>query len=120
MAKRDLATEQAQPNRPGGSDVLARITLLSTDSGGRAMPAWSGYRPHHRLGKYQTSGTHTYVGRDQLAPGETVEATITFITTEVYPGSIAEGDVIEIAEGGRVVGHATILAVLNPILQRSG
>jgi translation elongation factor EF-Tu-like GTPase len=95
------------------------VTLLPADAGGRAAPAYSGYRSHHRLlGDYETSGVHDYVGRQALNPGETAETAISFLEPLAYLRSISKGDVIEISEGARVVGHATILAVLNPVLQR--
>ena len=100
-------------------DVEAQITFLSTEAGGRATPAASGYRPHHRvLPDYQTSGTHDYIGTRTLSPGGSALATITFITPEAYPHSLDAGDVIEIAEGSRIIGHARIVRVLNPLLQR--
>jgi hypothetical protein len=63
---------------------------------------------------------HEYIGCSTLNPGETAEATISFLEPFAYLRSISKGDVIEISEGPRVVGHATILAVLNPVLERAG
>ena len=68
---------------------------------------------------YQTSGVHNYVGRSTLDPGETAEATISFLEPLAYLRSVTKGDIIEMSEGCRVVGHATILAVLNPVLERA-
>jgi len=114
-------TSDAAPPNHEGADVLATVTLLSADAGGRGVPVHSGYRPHHRLlGEHQTSGVHDYVGRSTLDPGETAEATISFLKPLAYLRSVTKGDVIEISEGSRVVGHATILAVLNPALERAG
>ena len=107
----------AHRDRP---DVLATVTLLSAEAGGRGIPAHTGYRPHHRLlAEYQTSGVHDYLDRSSVNPGETAQATISFITPEAYLRCVNKGDVIEISEGARVVGHATILEVLNPVLQRA-
>ena len=115
-----IASGAASPSHHG-PDVLAMVTLLPADAGGRGVPTQSGYRPHHRLrGDYQTSGVHDYVGCSTLNPGETAEATISFLEPLAYLRSITKGDVIEISEGSRVVGHATILAVLNPVLERAG
>lgn len=115
-----VASGAASSNHEG-PDVLAMVTLLPAEAGGRTAKTYSGYRPHHRLlGVYQTSGVHEYVGRDALSPGETAETAISFLEPLAYLRSITKGDVIEISEGSRVVGHATILAVLNPVLQRAG
>lgn len=100
-------------------DVEAEVTLRSTEAGGRATPAASGYRPQHRvLPEYLTSGVHDYLGIPTLSPGGSAVATITFIRPEVYPHSLDAGDLIEISEGSHIVGHARVLRVLNPILQR--
>jgi hypothetical protein len=102
-------------------DVEASISFLPTAAGGRATPARSGYRPQHQIRPdYQTSGTHRYVDCEEVAPGEIALATITFITPEAYPNSIRAGDVLDVLEGSRLVGHATIRRVLNASLERAG
>ena len=100
-------------------DVEAEITLRSSSAGGRKTPALTGYRPQHRvLPEYFTTGVHDYLGAPAVSPGGSVLGTITFITPEAYPHSLNVGDIIEISEGSRVVGHARILRILNPLLQR--
>jgi elongation factor Tu len=104
-----------------GPDVEADIYLLPSSEGGRSAPAFSGYRPQHQIrADYQTSGTHQYAQRERLAPGESTRGTITFITPEAYPNSLRAGDVIDILEGSRLVGRATIVRVLNRLLERAG
>jgi elongation factor Tu len=51
---------------------------------------------------------------------ETVRAHITFITPEAYPHSLWENKIIAVQEGNRVVGHARIIKILNPLLRRAG
>jgi translation elongation factor EF-Tu-like GTPase len=98
-------------------DVEAEITLFSTEAGGRQTPAGSGYRPGHKVrDDYITTGAHQYVGRDELAPGETALGTITFITPEVYPHCLWVGREIDIQEGSRVIGRARITKIYNAIL----
>lgn len=113
-----ITSGTAPPNHDG-PDVLAMVTLLPAAAGGKVTH--SGYRPQHRLlGDYQTSGVHDYVGCSTLNPGESAEATISFLEPFAYLRSVTKGDIIEISEGSRVVGHATIVAVLNPVLERAG
>ena len=45
--------------------------------------------------------------------------TITFITPEAYPHCLWPGKVLPIMEGSRVVGQATVITVLNPLLLRN-
>lgn len=99
-------------------DVLARVTLLRTEEGGRTSPAHTGYRPHHRIKPdYLTSGSHEYVGKKTLAPGETADTYITFLTPEAYPRTLHRGLVLEVAEGSRIVGYAKVLDVYNELLR---
>lgn len=98
-------------------DCEAIVTLLSTEAGGRSRPAFTGYRPNHPiLPDYITSGTHEYLDADSISPGQSGRARIWFLTPDVYPHSLWVGRVINVQEGGRVVGRAEITAVLNPVL----
>ena len=100
-------------------DVEATVELIPTDQGGRKTAALSGYRPYHLVKPdYLTSGHHEYKEVDELHPGESAETEIWFITPHAYPHTLSESDVINIQEGSRVVGYATIRRVLNPKLQR--
>ena len=99
-------------NRP--PDVEAILTLLPTSEGGREHPAFSGYRPNHLVRQdYLTSGTITCLDSELIAPGESGRVQITYITPEVYPHCMWEGRVVRVQEGGRLIGHARITAVLN-------
>ena len=50
--------------------------------------------------------------------GQKVKAQVWFITPEAYPHSLWEGLILDVAEGAKVVGTATILKVHNPLLLR--
>ena len=83
----------------------------------RKTPVRSGYRPHHLIkDDCLTTGVHQYFEMEQVAPGETAYGTITFIAPEAYPHCLHEGKVIQISEGERIVGCATVIRVLNPLL----
>lgn len=84
----------------------------------RATPATNGYRPSHLItGNYLTTGIHNYYQVDSVPPNGTAKGTITFLTPEVYPHSLWIGKKINIQEGARVVGYATITKIFNPILK---
>ena len=102
-------------------DCEAIVTLRSTGAGGRARPAFTGYRPNHLiLPDYNTSGVHEYLDADSIAPSKSGRARIWFLTPEVYPESLWIGKLINVQEGGKVVGEAEITAVLNPVLLGPG
>ena len=88
-------------------------------NGTRRGPMADGYRPAHRIREdYLTTGVHRYFDVREVAPDGTARGTITFITPEAYPHTLWEGKTIDICEGERVVGTATVEKVLNPILNR--
>ncbi len=102
------------------ADVEAEVSFFATDQGGRQGYALSGYRPHHLVREdYLTSGIHKFIGKEKVYPGETVQAQITFISPEAYPGCLWVGKVINFQEGSRVVGHAKITKIMNKILEAS-
>ena len=95
------------------------MTLRSESEGGRQSPAFTGYRPQHKvLDDYQTSGQHDYIDCEQIAPGGTGKAKITFITPDVYPQCLWIGREILIQEGSRVVGIALVTKIMNRTLER--
>lgn len=72
---------------------------------------------HHLItGNYLTTGVHHYYRMNAVPPNGIAKGTITFISPEVYPHSLWIGKKISIQEGARVVGHATITKIFNPLL----
>ncbi len=101
-------------------DFLTRdpdIEVKFTFNGQKNRPVTDGYRPAHLInGNYLTTGLHRYYDVDEVMPCGTAKGTITFLTPEYYPHSISIGERIAIHEGATVVGFATVLKVMNPIL----
>jgi len=101
-------------------DIEAEVTFLKTEEGGRSIPAFSGYRPNHLVkDDYLTSGTHEYIEKEEVQPGEMANARITSITPEYYPHCLWIGKVINIQEGGHLVGHAKITLIMNELLVKN-
>ena len=99
--------------RPPDAEVTFRF------NGTRRGPSADGYRPAHRIREdYMTTGVHYYFDAKEVAPNGTARGTITFITSEAYPHTLWEGKTIDICEGERIVGTATVEKVLNPMLKR--
>ena len=94
-------------------DVEALFEFIGT----RKHSVANGYRPHHLLkDNYATTGVHHYYDVQVVPPDGSAKGTITFISPEIYPNSLWVGKKISIQEGERIVGYATILKVLNPVL----
>ena len=87
-------------------------------NGTRRGPVADGSRPAHRIREdYLTTGVHHYFDAETVAPDGEARGTITFLTPESYPHTLWSGKTIDICEGERVVGTATIERVLNPVLE---
>lgn len=100
-------------------DLVATITFLTTEEGGRSMPAHSGYRPNHDFGLQGTlnDAAHEYVGQETAAPGECVRANLWLLAPELQTGRLYPGFAFTVQEGSRVVGRAVVEQVVNPALR---
>jgi len=97
------------------------IEVLFEFIGTRKNPVADGYRPHHLVtGDYLTTGVHHYYEVQTVPPNGTAKGTITFISPETHPHCLWVGKKINIQEGAKIVGYATILKVLNPDLLCDG
>jgi len=93
------------------------VEVLFEFIGIRKHPAADGYRPHHLVTEnYLTTGIHHYYDTKTVSPNGTAKGTITFLSPEAYPNCLWVGKRINIQEGERIVGYATVLKVLNPHL----
>lgn len=107
--EKDMNNENRKP------DVIAIIQF----NGIRKGNAKSGYRPGHLVNNdYITTGVHYYFDLDEVPPNSTAKGTITFLTPELYPNCLWIGKQLQIFEGKNIVGYATILKILNPILEK--
>ena len=77
---------------------------------------YEGYRPIHKvLDNYLTTGRHHY--NDTSEETNEVEGTITFISPDAYPRSLWVGKNIDMSDGEKSIGYATVVKILNPILE---
>ena len=94
------------------------VEVLFKFNGTRNYPAKDGYRPAHLVcDNYLTTGIHHYYETDSVSPNGTAKGTITFLSPRAYPHCLWVGKKINIQEGARIVGYATIIKIFNPILQ---
>ena len=93
------------------------VEVVFEFNGARTTPAADGYRPAHLItDSYLTTGIHHYYHMDAVPPNGSAKGTITFLTPEAYPHCLWLGKKINIQEGSRVVGYATITRIFNPLL----
>lgn len=88
-------------------------------NGTRKSPIKDGYRPAHLINDtYLATGIHHYNHTEWVQPNATVRGTITFLTPNAYTRSLWIGKKINIQEGERIVGHATIISIFNTDLAK--
>jgi translation elongation factor EF-Tu-like GTPase len=96
--------------------ITAKLTLYSTDNGGRKTGIRTGYRPNHVF-EYNDKGSfiQTYIGQINfddgkwILPGETVEVTIEFLNLFGIERYITIGRKWWIHEGASKIGEAEII-----------
>ena len=85
--------------------------------GNRKNKVYEGYRPVHMIQEgYLTTGVHSYYSIKDS--GDKIKGMITFISPEDYPNCLWVGKKIEMYEGSRLVGYATITKIFNSVLQK--
>ena len=103
-------------------NILTRkpdVEVIFRFNGTRRGYVADGYRPTHRIREdYLTTGVHHYFDAKTVEPDGEAWGTITFITPEAYPHTLWVGKIVDICEGERIVGTATVEKVLNPVLNR--
>ena len=92
---------------------LAKLSLLSTESGGRRHPIGTDYRAGLFFDVESNSGNDgvvTLIDQERCFPGEECVARIRPLVPELVEQFVRPGSIFEVREGRRVIGHGTVLA----------
>jgi hypothetical protein len=103
-------------------DFIAELRYLTTEEGGRKTPVFStGYRPQIKFDfdEMQTSGQQTFLNKETVYPGDTVEAAIRILSVEHFANTLTEGMAFEFREGSKIIGTGIITTILNESLQKA-
>jgi translation elongation factor EF-Tu-like GTPase len=100
-------------------DFIATLTYRTSERGGRNTPVSSSYRPQIKFGfdARQTSGQQTFIGRELVFPGDTVEAEVKMLSPKFFTNTLTEGIEFEIREGPTVIGVGKIKHIINEELR---
>lgn len=99
--------------------VLARVSFLSTDEGGRGEPCFGPYRPNHNFGGPEDR--QFYIGQLQIPPGEIVRPgeartlEIVFLNGRGLAEVLHLGRRWRIQEGARLVANAEVLELRGEV-----
>ena len=89
------------------------ITFLRTEEGGKTRPVFSGYRPQFYYDGEDWDAEQVYPGVEQVNPGDTVTARLTFTRPHLHLGRIHVGTEFLIREGSRTVGRGKVTQILH-------
>jgi hypothetical protein len=105
----------------GQADFIATLKYRTTDQGGRKTPAMSGYRPQVKFdfAEIQTSGPQTFIDRELVFPGDTVDAEIEIIGVDYFENTLTVGMEFEFREASTVIGTGKIKHILNERLRKA-
>ena len=99
----------------GFIEVLASVTLLSTQEGGRSTSVRGSYRPNHNFfgpdNREMTIGFIELPEGVELSPGQSINVPISFWSWPRLVGEIHPGREWAIQEGQNVVGSGKIIEV---------
>ncbi|GGG30805.1 hypothetical protein GCM10011344_34680 [Dokdonia pacifica] len=101
-------------------DFIAELEFLTSEQGGRNTPAHSNYRPHiefENYPEYLTSGNQTYIGKENVEPGEKVKAKIAILGTEYFSKRLYDNMKFKFCEGSRIIGFGKIIEIINTDLK---
>jgi elongation factor Tu len=94
--------------------VLARISVIRTEDGGRNGPFTKSYRPNHNFGgpddRVFFIGQVEVPAGEWIYPGETRDLPITFLNVRGLLELLHVGRTWRIQEGGKLVATAQLLA----------
>ena len=101
-------------------DFIAELTYLSTEQGGRKTPANSGYRPDIKFdfSEMKTCGIQTFIEKNIVLPGETINAKIKIIASNYFANLLTEGMKFEFMEGPILIGIGEIKNIINHKLEK--
>ena len=103
------------------SDFIATLTYKTTVQGGRKTAAKTGYRPQVKFefDEMQTSGQQTFIDRELVFPGDTVEAEIKILSVDHFANRLTEKMQFEFREGATVIGTGIIKHIINDKLKKA-
>ncbi len=67
----------------------------------------------------QTSGQQTFIDKEAVFPGDTVDAKIKILSPDYFAGCLTEGMVFEFREGEIIIGTGEIKYIVNDKLEKA-
>lgn len=102
-------------------DFIAELLYLTAEQGGRITPANSGYRPQVKFdfSEMQTSGQQIFNDKQNVYPGDKVDAKIKILSPNYFADCLTEGMNFEFREGSTLIGTGQIKYIVNDKLEKT-
>ena len=100
-----------QMERP--KDIEAVVTFIPTEHGGRKGPAFSDYRPQFYYAGHDWDAPQQYPDVEQVNPGDTVRAYLSFLSPEEHVGRVKPGMAFLIREGQKIVRYGSVTKLID-------
>jgi translation elongation factor EF-Tu-like GTPase len=97
--------------------IEVEVHYLRAEHGGRSLPCTTGYRPQFFYDGKDGDAEHEYPDVEQVDPGESARAFLTFLSPQQHVGRVHPGMPFLVREGNRVVGYGVVRSLPN--LERS-
>jgi hypothetical protein len=103
------------------ADFIATLKYNTAEQGERKTVAKTGYRPQVKFDfeEMQTSGQQTFIDREFVFPGDTVEAEIKILSVDYFANKLTEKMEFEFREGAKVIGTGVIKHIINDKLKKT-
>lgn len=103
------------------ADFIATLTYKTTEQGGRKTAAKNGYSPQVKFDfdEMQTSGQQTFIDRELVFPGDTVDAEIKILSVDHFANRLTEKMQFELREGVTIIGTGLIKQIINNKLKKA-
>ncbi len=99
-------------------EIKAKLTLYSTENGGRKTGIKTGYRPNHVFEHKNDEFLSTYIGqidfdKESIMPNETANVSVKFLNHGDIKNLLIIGRVWWIYEVPRKIGEAEIIEIIT-------
>ena len=103
------------------ADFIATLTYKTTEQGGRKTATKNGYSPQVKFDfdEMQTSGQQTFIDRELVFPGDTVDAEIKILSVDHFANRLTEKMQFELREGATIIGTGLIKQIINNKLKKA-
>ena len=98
---------------PIPKDIEAEVYFLTSEEGGRTMPAFDGYRPQFYYNESDWDASHIYPDVEQANPGETIRTYLGFLSPKEHVGRVHVGMKFLIREGARTVAKGVVTKIIE-------